>query len=88
MYICIEKFLKKIAMLKILEEKATQGSVAVVNTLKAVLEKSVPYKGKVYLGGETIIDMILGRPISTMKILVDVPKGGIGFTSWVTYCNW
>lgn len=83
MYICIENFLKKIAMLKILEEKATQGSVAVVNTLKAILEKSVPYKGKVYLGGETIIDMILGRPISTMKILVDVPKGGIGFTTWV-----
>ena len=70
-------------MLKILEEKAAQGSVEVVNTLKEILGKSEVYRGKVYLGGETIIDMILGRPISTMEILVDLPKGGIGFTTWV-----
>lgn len=70
-------------MLKILEEKAAQGSVEVMNTLKEILGKSEVYRGKVYLGGETIIDMILGKPISTMEILVDLPKGGIGFTTWV-----
>ena len=70
-------------MLDILTKKASPCSLEVVKVIKDTISASPIYKGNVYLGGETVLDMILGRPIKHMKVFIRSPKGGISFPTWI-----
>ena len=57
--------------------------IAVINKLKNLI-KGTSFEGKVYLVGGCIRDMILGKPIKDIDIVVEMPNGGLMFSSFIT----
>ena len=57
--------------------------IYLVNKLKEIIDDS-PFKGKVYLVGGCIRDMILGKPVKDIDIVVEMPNGGTRFANYIT----
>ena len=54
-----------------------------IEKLKSIIDDS-PFKGKVYLVGGCIRDMLLGKKIKDIDIVVEMPNGGTKFAHYMT----
>jgi tRNA nucleotidyltransferase/poly(A) polymerase len=57
--------------------------IYLIEKLKGIIDNS-PFKGKVYLVGGCIRDMLLGKPIKDIDIVVEMPNGGTMFANYMT----
>jgi tRNA nucleotidyltransferase/poly(A) polymerase len=57
--------------------------VAVIEKLKTLV-KDTAFEGKTYLVGGCIRDMILGKPVKDIDIVVDMPNGGVKLSNYIT----
>jgi len=68
---------------KIVVKKTDEKIKYLINKLKDIIDDS-PFKGKVYLVGGCIRDMLLGNDIKDIDIVVEMPNGGTKFANYVT----
>jgi tRNA nucleotidyltransferase/poly(A) polymerase len=57
--------------------------VAVIEKLKTLV-KDTAFEGKTYLVGGCIRDMILGKPVKDIDIVVEMPNGGVKLSNYIT----
>ena len=75
---------KSIKMDDIISVKGVDKKIIyLIEKLKEIIDNS-QFKGNVYLVGGCIRDMLLGKPIKDIDIVVNMPNGGINFANYVT----
>ena len=57
--------------------------VYLIDKLRDIVKDS-PFNDKVYLVGGCIRDMLLGKPIKDIDIVVEMPNGGVMFANYIT----
>ena len=75
---------KSIKMDDIISVKGVDKKIIyLIEKLKEIIDNT-QFKGNVYLVGGCIRDMLLGKPIKDIDIVVNMPNGGINFANYVT----
>jgi tRNA nucleotidyltransferase/poly(A) polymerase len=67
---------------EIIVKNVDKKIIYLINKLKEIIGDS-QFKGKVYLVGGCIRDMLLGKPIKDIDIVVEMPNGGVNFSNYV-----